>query len=407
MNKRSQLPLILATAFLDMLGLGIFIPVLPDIIANFGIAASWSGYTQGIYALGMFMGWLVFWGLSDRYGRKKMLVITSSLNLLWYMMMLFAVWQAPIISVQATTLWWGFGFFSIVFLISRWIGGLGWAGFWVVQAYISDISSKDSRTKNMGLMGAMFGLWFLIGPALGALLSNFAGIAGSIVACTVIIFLNVVSIIFFLQEPKKHIEKSTSDVFEKFSFSRDVIILFILTFWATVAFSSIQSMSGQYYKDVFAFTPREIWFTMAIVGWVAVAYQWYFVRFVRKICDEIQMIHIAFFMLTVSFFWFALNTSVMGIYFWVIFFPLGMGSFHPSVGSLLGARAGREVGKVMGYNTSVASIGQIAWPVIMGTIYAFQDITFFGYTFSHYTFPFLFGFLIFIGLFALSFRLHR
>lgn len=50
----------------------------------------------------------------------------------------------------------------------------------------------------------------------------------------------------------------------------------------------------------------------------------------------------------------------MGIYFWVIFFPLGMGSFHPSVGSLLGARAGREVGKVMGYNTSVASIGQIA-----------------------------------------------
>ena len=54
--KKSQLPLILATAFLDMLGLGIFIPVLPDIISNFGIAASWSGYTQGIYALGMFIG---------------------------------------------------------------------------------------------------------------------------------------------------------------------------------------------------------------------------------------------------------------------------------------------------------------------------------------------------------------
>lgn len=405
--KKSQLPLILATAFLDMLGLGIFIPVLPDIIANFGIAASWSGYTQGIYALGMFIGWLMFGGLSDTYGRKKILVVTSILNLLWYLLMLVSVWSIVPVGYQVSGVWEWFGFLALIFLLSRWIGGLGWAGFGVVQAYISDISSKESRTKNMGLMGAMFWLGFLIGPALGALLSHFAGISGSILACAIIILLNVLAIVFLLEEPKKHVEKSTTDIFEKFSFSRDVIILFILTFWATIAFSSIQSMSGQYYKDVFWFTPREIWFTMAIVGWVAVAYQWYFVRFVRKIFDEIQMIHIAFFILSVAFLWFALNTSVMGIYFWVIFFPLGMGSFHPSVGSLLGARAGREVGKVMGYNTSVASIGQIAWPVIMGTIYAFQDITFFGYTLSHYTFPFLLGFLIFIGLFGLSFRLHR
>lgn len=79
-------------------------------------------------------------------------------------------------------------------------------------------------------MGAMFGLGFLIGPALGALLSHFAGISGSILACAIIILLNVLAIIFLLEEPKKHVEKSTNDIFETFSFSRDVIILFILTF---------------------------------------------------------------------------------------------------------------------------------------------------------------------------------
>jgi MFS family permease len=166
-------------------------------------------------------------------------------------------------------------------------------------------------------------------------------------------------------------------------------------------------MSGQYYKDVFSFTPREIGFTMAIVGGVAVLYQWYFVKFVRKIFDEVAMIHIAFIILIFSFLGFSLNTSSSWLYFWVIFFPLGMGSFHPSVGSLLWARAGNEVGRVMWYNTSVASIGQIIWPIIMGTIYVFSDYSLFGMTISHFTFPFVLGFIIFTALFFLSFRLHK
>lgn len=77
MQKKSQLVLILATAFLDILGIGILIPILPDIIRNFSVAEHWNPYSQGIYSIGMFLGGLVFGRLSDVYGRKNLLVLTS------------------------------------------------------------------------------------------------------------------------------------------------------------------------------------------------------------------------------------------------------------------------------------------------------------------------------------------
>ncbi len=391
MNKKSQLPLILTTAFLDILGLGIFIPVLPDIVARFGIAASWSWYTQWIYALGMFIGWLHFGRLSDTRGRKNILSITSILNLLSFIIMLISVWSLPMMWAIPAGIWDGFTLFSLIFLSSRFIGWLGGAGFGVIQAYISDISSPANRTKNMWLMGAMFGLGFLVGPALGAILFEYVGIPGTIFACVIALLINVLAIVFFLEEPKKHIEEEKADFFEKFSFSKDVIILFVLTLGSAIAFASIQSMSPQYYKDFFHFTPREIGLTMAVVWLVSVLYQWYFVRFIRRVFDEVQMIRIAFGLLIVAFLGFSLNTSPLWLYFWVALFPLGMWSFHPSIGSLLAAKAGKEVGKVMGYNMSVASIGQIVWPILMGTLYTFG-----------YTTPFFISGCIFLFLFILS-----
>ena len=76
------------------------------------------------------------------------------------------------------------------------------------------------------------------------------------------------------------------------------------------------------------------------------------------------MIRIAVFLLFFAFIGFALNTSPYVLFFWVALFPLGMGSFQPGVGSLMAKNAGKEVGKVMGYNTSIQSIGQIFGPIL-------------------------------------------
>jgi len=383
MIQKSQLPLILTTAFLDILGLSIFLPVLPSIISWFGVHPSWTGYTQAVYAIGMFIGGLFFGKLSDTYGRKKMLTYTSIINLVSYIIMLASVWVLVLgnSSISLTSLdWGGFSFAHLstllhgftpyfwLFLFARFVGGLGGAGFGVIQAYISDISSPTERTKNMGFMGAAFGMAFLIGPAIWGLLSQFATIHSIILLCIMVILANVISIFVFLQEPKKHIHTEEVHLVD-FHFSKMIIILLILSFGMTLGFASIQSMSSQFYTDRFDFTATEIGYTMAMVWLIAVLYQGVVIKYIRTKLNEIQMIRIAVFLLFFAFVWFALNTSPYILFFWVALFPIGMGSFQPGVGSLMAKNAWKEVGKVMGYNTSIQSIGQIFGPILAGILY--------------------------------------
>lgn len=170
--SRFALPLILLTAFLDILSIGILIPVLPEIVSAYGMTGSWVGYSQGLFATGMFLGGILFGRMSDRIGRRNTLILTSTLNLAGYLAVAFE--PEKIASI--------FGGFAlaplIVFLIGRSIGGFGSAGFSVVQAYISDISSPEERTRRLGLIGAMFGLGFIAGPAFGGLLAPIVGVHG-------------------------------------------------------------------------------------------------------------------------------------------------------------------------------------------------------------------------------------
>ena len=90
-QNKSQLPLILATAFLDILGMSLLIPSFPAITAHFGQAESWSMWTQAIYSFGMFAAGSFVGNLSDTYGRKRMLIVTSLINILGYLATYFAL----------------------------------------------------------------------------------------------------------------------------------------------------------------------------------------------------------------------------------------------------------------------------------------------------------------------------
>ncbi len=131
-------------------------------------------------------------------------------------------------------------------------------------AYIADISSPTERVKNMGYMGAMFGIAFLIGPAFSGLLSRFVSIHTILLVSCVIILLNVVMIWIFLEEPKRHQHVADVDLTD-FRFSRVVISLFIISFGALLSFSAMQSMSPQLMADRFHFTTSEIGYTMAVI----------------------------------------------------------------------------------------------------------------------------------------------
>ena len=386
MQKKSQLFLILSTAFLDILGIGILIPILPDIIRNFSVAEHWNPYSQGIYSIGMFLWGLLFWRLSDIYGRKNLLVVTSWLNLLGYVVLYLSL-SAYILPFEASILF-------IIFIGARFISGLWGAGFGVVQAYISDISQPAEKTKNMGLIGAAFGLAFLIGPAIGGLLSKW-GIEYVIIGCILAIAVNFLMIIFRLGEPEKHTAEMHTE-HTPFHFSKEVILLLILSFGGTLAFSSIQSWSSQYYADVFWFNADKIGYTLSLVGLIAVIYQWWLVKYVRRYFTERQMIQIALFLMVVSLTLFAMNRSAFWLFFIIPLFPLAMGSFQPSISSLIASKAGKEVGKVMGYNTSIVSIASIIGPFMVGTLYSI------GHSYPFYASATIAALLFLVALFWLA-----
>ncbi len=373
--------LILATAFLDILGMSLFLPMLPSIIADFWVNPSWSGYTQAVYACGMFVGGLFFWKLSDIHGRKKILSFTSIINFLSYIIMLVSIWkltdslgtaslvsESIDVSTSTTEVFHGFTVMFALFLVARFVGWLGGSGFGVIQAYISDISSPQDKTRNMGLMGAAFGLAFLIGPALSGVLSQIVSIHTILILCSVIIALNVISIWIFLQEPKKHVHTEEIHLAD-FHFSHTVVVLLVLSCVATLAFSAVQSMSGQFYADRFHFDITQIGYTMAMVGFIAIVYQWLLIKHIRAYFNEVMMIRLAFLVLVIGFIWLALNNDRYILFFWIALFPIGMWAFNPSIGSLIAQKAGKEVGKVMWYNTSVQSIWQIFWPILAGMLY--------------------------------------
>lgn len=357
---KSNLPLILITAFLDVLGMGILIPILPDIIIHFGVNESWNPYSQGIYSIGMFIGWLLFGRLSDQFWRKNLLIVTSAFNLVWYII----VW----LSLSATLFSLPLSLMFLVFLTGRIIWGLGGAGYGVVQAYIADISTSENRAKNMGMIGAMFGLWFLVGPAFGGLLGKYGWTQSVLIACIVAIALNFLLIVFVLPEPKKH-QKEMLKENTPFRFTLLTLTLLGLSFWASLAFSSVQSGIWQVTHDVFGFSADQIGYTMVVVGLVAIIYQWVLMKYVRSYFSEVEMVRWALLVMTISLGLFAINTSPMLVYAIVGLFPLAMGTFQPGINSLIASKAGKEVGKVMGYNTSVTSIAGIIGPFIVGTLY--------------------------------------
>ncbi len=157
-NRQASLPFIFVTLFLDVMGLGLIIPVLPKLIESFtnndiANASSIYGLTVAVYALMQFICAPILGSLSDRYGRRPVILISLLGAGFDYLLMFLAP------SVE-----WLF--------LGRVISGISAANFSTVTAYIADVSPPEQRAKNFGMVGAAFGLGFIIGPAIGGLLGN-------------------------------------------------------------------------------------------------------------------------------------------------------------------------------------------------------------------------------------------
>src|SRR5436190_1616959 len=185
MRRKPALGFIFVTLVLDILGIGLIVPILPKLVESFehGNLADASATYGTLAALGAFMQFLfapLLGNLSDRFGRRPVILISLLGSGLDYFLLAFA-----------PTLSW--------FFVGRVIAGITGANFAAASAYIADISPPEKRAANFGLIGAAFGLGFILGPALGGLLGNI-GLRMPFVVAGALTLLNALYGLFVLPE---------------------------------------------------------------------------------------------------------------------------------------------------------------------------------------------------------------
>jgi multidrug resistance protein len=180
-TKRAQLGIIFLTIFIDLVGFGIVIPVLPRYAEHFGASPWQIGWLVGIFSLAQFICSPLWGQLSDRIGRKPVLIISTIGTALGFFMM-------------------GWANTLLILFVARLIDGISGGNIGTAQAYIADISAPEERSKRMGLIGAAFGLGFIFGPAIGGWTATHYGWGAPMLVAGVMAVVNAILVMAILPE---------------------------------------------------------------------------------------------------------------------------------------------------------------------------------------------------------------
>jgi len=338
--------------FLDVVAFsGVLVATLPFVINNFGGSVLLVTIAFGSFSFFQFFV-SPYWGsLSDRIGRKPLLILNCVAELI-----------ANILLAIATNL-------PIIFL-ARVIAGLFKTNISVGTAYIADITDEKSRAKGMGMFGVAFGLGFTFGPLAGGLIagSDYSQETLSYVAwlASAINLFNLIFVIFSLNETNKN--KNQNNQSEK-ALSKQIEILknpilfpfFLLIFFIYIAFAGMEGTIAVWTKETFIWGPREVGFVMLLAGICQIIVQGGLLRVLIKKFDEVKLISTGFISFILGF---ALipTENVYLIPLAIILLSYGMGISNPCINSILSKKSEHNKGLVLGtgYSCQAAArfIGQ-------------------------------------------------
>jgi DHA1 family tetracycline resistance protein-like MFS transporter len=361
---RHAIAFIAITLLLDTIGFGLIVPVLPALLAEItgdpiNRAAIDGGYLSFLYATMQFLCAPVLGGLSDRFGRRPVLLYAIG-----------ALGVDYIIMGSAPTLGWLF--------LGRAVSGMAGASFTPAYAYVADITSKEQRAKNFGIISAMFGLGFIIGPALGGLLGQW-GPRAPFYAAAVLSLLNLCYGIFVLPESlplerrrpfewKRANPLGTLRQMRKHPMVLGVLGALFLWMVANQVFPSTWSF---YTKFRFGWSEAMIGASLALVGAVMVTAQMTVLRFLVPRLGERRTALLGITIAAAGYAGFA--TASRG---WMMFAWLGSWFFgaivFPVTNAIMSHRIPPESqGELQGAVASLASMAAIAGPLLMTQLFGY------------------------------------
>jgi MFS transporter, DHA1 family, tetracycline resistance protein len=347
--------IIFLTVFIDLLGFGIIIPLMPFYAETFGANALTVGLLNTSFSLMQFL-FAPFWGrLSDRVGRRPVILIG-----------LFGSFVAYLLFGLAESL-------TLLFA-ARIAAGIAGANIPTAQAYMADVTTPENRAKGMGLVGAAFGLGFIFGPAIGGFLSQWGYQAPSFFA-SALSLANFAAAWFLLPESRRVNREERMQMSRwvalRESFGRKRLPELLLIYFVVVtAFSSFELNFSLYGERRFGFTSITIGYVFAFIGVVLSVVQGVLVGKVVPKLGEHRVVPAAIGILCggMALIPLAGTTSVLVVACAVL--AVGMGFHSPSITSAISRLSGaHEQGGVLGLAQSVASLARIIGPAWGGFLY--------------------------------------
>jgi len=357
--------ILLAVIFCNLLGFGIIVPLLPFYAQSFQAEPWQIALLFSAYSFGAFFGEPVWGRLSDRIGRKPLLISTVTGNFLCYFILAFA----PNIFIA----------FAV-----RFLGGMASGNASVIQGYIADVTPAHLRSGRMALVGVAFNVGFIVGPALGGLLAapelGPVGFRLPILIASLLCLASAIGVLLFVRESRKRAEDAAPQPsrWEMIGFAAKnpvVSRLIMVTFFAGFAFTGIESTFGLWGKARHDWGPREIGMIFGVTGVAAALCQTFLTGWLSRVHGEARMLAVGMGLaMLCSFLQIFSNGLAMSIILMAIG-ALGNSVAFPNVSALISRVTDADnQGQVFGLNNAAGAISRVTGPLFANTAFAYAFI---------------------------------
>jgi DHA1 family tetracycline resistance protein-like MFS transporter len=374
-KKQAALGFIFITILIDVIGWGIIIPVIPGLIeeliqGDISEAAKIGGWITFAYAIAQFICAPLVGNLSDKYGRRPIILIS-----------LFGFTLDYILLALAPTITWLF--------IGRIIAGITGASITTASAYIADISTPENRAKNFGMIGAAFGLGFIIGPVIGGLLGQY-GARIPFFAAAILCFINFIYGYFILPESLSKENRRPFNIkranpvgsFINLKKHPKLIGLIVAMFISSVASHAIQSNWSYFTMYLFNWDEKMVGISLGVIGLLVALVQGVLIRWINPKLGNEKSIYIGFFLTSIGLLLFAFASKSWMMFVILVPFCLG-GIAGPALQAVISNQVkDTEQGEIQGTLTSLMSASAIVGPPLMTGVF---------YFFTHNEAPFQFA----------------
>jgi len=356
---------IIMTIFIDITGFGMIIPLLPFYAAEFQAGSTALGVLVASFSIMQFIFSPILGRISDSLGRRPILLLSILTSMVSFIV--FAVANS-----------------FLMLLLSRIIAGMATETA-VAQAYIADITDETDRAKGIGRLGAAFGVGFIIGPAIGGLLSVYGFWAPGF-AAAVLTLLNLLFVFFFLPESISHKDlptRTTSKFHDGFlrklanAMGRPLIgPTLIISFIITLAFATVPVIVPLLGISFFDFSSIEMSYVFMYIGLIQIILQGFIIGRLVKRAGEERLIAFGSLLMMLGMFVMPLLANISIFLGSITMMGSGVGIINTAVPSFISKRTqANEQGGMLGLTQSISNIARVPGPLVGGSVFEFAGLT--------------------------------